>query len=270
MLRSCRSEALVSARSHRLLIAGIALTLTFGLGACGEDEEKPAAGQENAAAEGKAQGAGGSAPATSSGDPSDTSGLVAAARAYAEEGCATARRELEYCAACETTEQKPLRDLLLAYCREREAPGEARALYEAIITSHPDTEAAVTAIMRVRQIDAAELPPLGDYAGPKPTPLERPGPAYPTLAESAGIEGKVRVRFDVREDGGVTNVRVVDSTPPLLFDSVALYAVSSWEYQPGQAAESQQITLRFDLTDEEVAAGKRATGEPSATGEAAK
>jgi len=251
----------VSTRTHRLLIAGIALTLTFGLGACGGAEDEPAAGQGNAAAEGMAQSAGGSAPATPSGDPSDGSGLVAAARAYAEDSCATARRRLEYCVACETAEQKPLRDLLLAYCREREAPAEARILYEAIITSYPNTEAAVTAIMRVRQIDAAVLPPLIDYVGPKPTPVQRPGPAYPTLAESAGIEGKVRLRFDVREDGGVTNVRVIESTPPLLFDSVALYAVSSWEYEPGQAAESQQITLRFDLPDEDVAAGKRAAGE---------
>jgi protein TonB len=121
----------------------------------------------------------------------------------------------------------------------------------------------------VRQIDAAVLPPLSDYAGPRPTPLERPGPAYPTLAESAGIEGKVRVRFDVREDGGVTNVRVIESTPPLLFDSVALYAVSSWAYEPGRAAESQQITLRFDLPDEEVAAGSAPDGEAAASEAAA-
>jgi TonB family protein len=265
MLRSARWEALVLARSHRLLVTGIALTLSFGLGACSADKEKPAAAQEEAA-----HGASSSAPPAPRGDPNDTRDLLAAARSYAENGCATARRELEYCAACETAEQKPLRDLLLAYCREREAPSGARALYEAIITDYPNTEAAVTAIMRVRQIDAAELPPLGDYAGPKPTPLERPEPAYPTLAQSAGIEGRVRLRFDVRDDGGVTNVRVIESVPPLLFDAVALYAVSSWEYEPGRAAESQQITLRFDLSDEEVAAGKRAAGEPAAPGEAAK
>jgi len=251
----------VSARSHRLLFTGIALTLTFALGACGDDKAKPPADQEETA-----PGAG----SATAGDPSDTRNLVAAERAYAESGCATARRELEYCAACESAEQKPQRDLLLAYCREREASAEARSLYEAIITSYPNTEAAVTAIMRVRQIDAAELPPLSDYTGPRPTPIKRPEPAYPTLAQSAGIEGKVRLRFDVREDGGVTNVRVIESTPPLVFDAVALYAVSSWEYQPGHAAESQQITLRFDLSDEEVAAGKQAAGEPAAPGEAAK
>jgi TonB family protein len=54
------------------------------------------------------------------------------------------------------------------------------------------------------------------------------------------------VRFDVREDGSVGNVRVIESTPPLLFDAVALYAVASWTYEPGQAAENQQVALRFD------------------------
>jgi TonB family protein len=262
---SLLSEELVAVRSRRLAIC-LALAGMLSLGACSEDPEQPAP------ATGADAGAASAAPRAGnaiSADATDVRGLIAATHEYAGNGCSVARRKLEYCAACETPEQAPLRDLLLAYCKERESPGEARALYEAIITSYPDTEASVMAIMRVRQIDAAELPPLSGYAGAKPTPINRPGPAYPSLAERAGIEGKVRLRFDVREDGSVTNVRVVESAPPLLFDSVALYAVSSWEYQPGQAAESQQVTLRFDLTDEEVAAGRVAAGGAAAT-EAAK
>jgi len=249
----------VIARSCRL--AAVCIALSFALAACSKDPDEAAAGAAGAAPDASAAPTATSAPA---GDASDTRSLIAATREYAASGCIVARRRLELCAACETPEQKPLRDLLLAYCRERESPSEARALYEAIITNYPDTEASVTAIMRVRQIDATELPPLADFAGPKPTPIERPQPAYPSLAESAGIEGKVRVRFDVREDGSVANVRVIESTPPLLFDAVALYAVSSWKYEPGGAAESQQVALRFDLPDEEVAAARA-----SAAGESA-
>ena len=219
-----------------------ALCMALALAACGKDEEKPAA---TAAAVEAAP----SAPAEE-----NAASLIAATREYAEGSCSAARRKLDACAACDSAEQKPLRDLLLAYCRERESPAEARDLYEAIITNHPSTEASVTAIMRVRQIDAAALPPLAPSAGPKPTPLDRPQPAYPSLAEAAGIEGKVRVRFDVQADGAVANVRVIESSPPLLFDAVALYAVSSWQYEPGQAAESQQVALRFDLPDEEAPA----------------
>lgn len=252
------------ARSNQLLSASLALAL--GLAACGK-EEQPAQGAQAASPE---AGTAAAASAAAAPGASDDTSLLAATRAFAEGNCVAVRRKLEYCAGCETPEQKSQRDLLLAYCREREAPAEARALYEALITNHPDTEAAAMAIMRVRQIDAAELPPLGDYAGPKPTPLQRHQPAYPSLAQQAGIEGKVRVRFDVRDDGGVSNVRVVDSTPPLLFDSVALYAVTGWEYEKGHAAESQQITLRFELSDQEVAAGRRAAGEAAAPGEAAR
>jgi TonB family protein len=262
MLSPFRSEAHVSTHPHRIVTAGLALVLA--LSSCSERDEGSSADPNAAPASARPARADAS-PATAGPAASAETGLIAATREYAENGCATARRRLELCSACETPEQKPLRDLLLAYCEERESPSEARALYEAIISDHPNTEASVTAIMRVRQIDAAELPPLGDYAGPKPTAVQRHQPAYPTLAERAGVEGKVRLRFDVREDGSVANVRVVESTPPLLFDAVALYAVSSWTYQPGRAAESQQVVLRFDLPDAEVAAAKAA-----AEGEAAR
>lgn len=228
-----------------LLAAGLAFA------ACGKDDETPAlaAGAEAAGAD-AAAAASASASARSRADASDTSQLIAATREYAASGCSAARRRLERCTACDAPEQKPQRDLLLAYCAEREAPASARELYEAIISNYPSSEASATAIMRVRQIDAAELPALGDYAGPKPAATDRPQPAYPTLAESAGIEGKVRLRFDVRADGSTGNVRVVESSPPLIFDAVALYAVSSWQYVAKTPAESQQVVLRFDLPDE--------------------
>jgi TonB family protein len=254
------------ARSHRLLVAPLALAFALGL-ACSAEEAEPAqaAAPENAAAAEAPP-----ARAALDADAKAEATLLAAVWDFAEDSCSNVRRKLEYCSGCESAELKPQHDLLLAYCEELATPAEARARYDALITNHPDTEAAAMAIMRIRQIDAAELPPLGDYAGPKPQPIQRHQPAYPSLAQQAGIEGSARVRFDVRDDGGVTNVRVVESTPPLLFDSVALYAVSSWQYEKGQPAESQQITLRFDLSDDEVAAGRAAAGrKPASGGEAA-
>lgn len=227
------------------------LIMALAFAACGKDEAKPApAADAEAASADSAALAAASASAGSRADASDTSQLIAATREYAASGCSAARRRLERCTPCEMPEQKPQRDLLLAYCAEREAPASARDLYEAIISNYPSSEASATAIMRVRQIDAAELPALGDSAGPKPAATDRPQPAYPTLAESAGIEGKVRLRFDVSSDGSTENVRVVESSPPLIFDAVALYAVSSWQYVAKSPAESQQVVLRFDLPDE--------------------
>jgi len=248
MLAVLRSEALLF-HSFRFLPASCALALA--LAACSENDAKSEPGAAAPPAAAVAAPAPEPPPSSAA---SDTRALIAAARDYADSGCVAARRRLEVCPACETPEQKPLRDLLLAYCAERDSPSQARALYEAIITGHPNTEAAVTAIMRVRQIDAAELPAGGEYGGAKPKPIDRPGPAYPSLAEAARIEGKVRLRFDVRADGGVANARVVESTPPLIFDSVALYAVTSWTYEANAPAEAQQVVLRFDLPDEAAAA----------------
>jgi TonB family protein len=228
--------------AHSLAVISLA-ALALSFAACSKEEEKPAAGAPVGSAEGDAPPAAEPTPPAAS---SDLSEIAAAARDYAESGCAAARRRLDLCDACDGAAQKPMRDLLLAHCAERESPEKARELYEAIITSYPDTFASVAAIMHVRQIDAAELPPLTDYVGPKPAPVSRPQPAYPPHAEAANLDGRVRVRFDVREDGSVGNVRVIESTPPLLFDAVALYAVTSWTYEPGQAAENQQVALRFD------------------------
>ena len=247
-------EVSVQARSRHFVLA-VALAHSLLFAACSAEQEAAPAAQPSA----QEASAAAASPSTSA---ADTKTLAAATIDFADGNCSAVRRKLEYCPACETDAQKPNRDLLLAYCAERENPAAARALYDALITAHPNTEAAVLAVMRVRQIDAAELPPLSEYGGPKPTPLDRPQPAYPSLAAQAGVEGKVRLRFDVREDGGISNARVVEATPPLLFDSVALYAVTSWKYEPGRAAESQQITLRFELPDEEIAAARQAAGAP--------
>jgi protein TonB len=252
------AEALVIASQRAALVIWFALGLA--LAGCSREESEQGAAAN--AGGGTTEASVAAAPASAGGGATDPASLAAATIEFAQGNCSAARRKLEYCAACESAEHRPNRDLLLAYCKERENASEARALYDALITEHPDTEASVLAIMRVRQIDAAPLPALGDYAGPKPKPLERPQPAYPSLAERAGVEGKVRLRFDVAADGGVSNVRVIESTPPLLFDSTAIYAVTSWRYEPGQAAEGQQVVLSFDLSDEEVAAARAEAGMP--------
>jgi TonB family protein len=230
--------------------------LSFAFAACSKEDEKPAAAAAPAAEAPEAAPAAAAAQTADSGDMGD---IAAATREYAASGCAAARRRLDFCDSCDGAEQKPLRDLLLAHCTERESKEKARELYEAIITNHPNTFASVAAIMHVRQIDAAELPAASDYAGPKPTPVSRPQPAYPPHAEAANVDGRVKLRFDVREDGTVGNARVLESSPPLLFDAVALYAVTSWSYEPGQAAENQQISLRFDL-DGDSAGAEPASG----------
>ena len=46
------------------------------------------------------------------------------------------------------------------------------------------------------------------------------------------IEGYVKVAYDVSVDGSVTNVRVVESDPPGVFDEAAVAAVRTWRFHP--------------------------------------
>jgi protein TonB len=66
--------------------------------------------------------------------------------------------------------------------------------------------------------------------------------------------GYVVVRFDVGDNGRVSNVEVVESTPPGVFDDAALSAVRKWVYEPrkenGVPVVSQaKARLVFDMAN---------------------
>jgi protein TonB len=63
-------------------------------------------------------------------------------------------------------------------------------------------------------------------------PLSRQPPEYPYKAARRGIEGWVRVAFDVTATGNVENVEVIESDPPGVFDIAASRAVLRWRFKP--------------------------------------
>jgi protein TonB len=87
-------------------------------------------------------------------------------------------------------------------------------------------------------------------------PLVRINPDYPPRAEAQGIEGWVKVQYTITGTGAVTDVKVVESEPPSVFDNAAVKAVSRWRYNPkveGAVAVERvgiQTILRFDLEEE--------------------
>lgn len=87
------------------------------------------------------------------------------------------------------------------------------------------------------------------------SPFVRVLPTYPPHLQARGIEGWVRVRFNVAADGTVKDARVVDARPAKDFDNAALAAVSRWRYRPriegGVAVEriGLETILRFELED---------------------
>lgn len=85
------------------------------------------------------------------------------------------------------------------------------------------------------------------------TPIVRLDPQYPRKAAMQGIQGWVRLSFDITELGTVENVRVLDSSPKQIFDMEAKRALLKWKYRPkmedGKAVpqKGEMVQLDFKL-----------------------
>ena len=84
------------------------------------------------------------------------------------------------------------------------------------------------------------------------TPLVQVPPIYPMRARRRGIEGWVKVRFIVTEEGRVEDIRVIASRPQKIFDRPVLRCVSDWRFTPGTVGGVPvktwvETTVRFDL-----------------------
>ena len=95
-----------------------------------------------------------------------------------------------------------------------------------------------------RPVARAAEPPA---APAPPRALRQPPPRYPPLALARGLEGSVDVAFVIQPDGSVAGERVVDATPPGVFDRSALAAVAGYRFEASGRHVPSQVTLRFAL-----------------------
>jgi TonB family protein len=77
-------------------------------------------------------------------------------------------------------------------------------------------------------------------------------PVYPAKAEANQTEGWVELDFTVMESGQVKDIAVHAASPPGVFDSAAVKALSQWRYKPvlkdaKPAALRSRIRIRFTL-----------------------
>jgi TonB family protein len=72
-------------------------------------------------------------------------------------------------------------------------------------------------------------------------------PKYPVYAALNGIEGYVRLEFDISENGKTTNINVIESFPGNVFDKVAVIALSGWQYE-SNASQCTSVQLEFKLS----------------------
>ena len=98
------------------------------------------------------------------------------------------------------------------------------------------------------------------YVGEEGTEVEvfrvsSPAAEYPRRAIRLGIEGNVKLEFDVDTDGSVLDPYVVESTPAGVFDRASIKAVRKFLYQPptyngtSVKVNNVQINLTFKLAN---------------------
>lgn len=98
-------------------------------------------------------------------------------------------------------------------------------------------------------------PAVGINDGPI-VALVRVAPVYPTRAITNGAEGWVLVEYDVTASGGVTNVRVVESSHRM-FEAAAVRAAKKFRYKPrvvdGRPRLTRGVRNRFRFEMERIA-----------------
>lgn len=70
---------------------------------------------------------------------------------------------------------------------------------------------------------------------------------YPQRAKSLGVEGRVRIKFDITSSGTVTNVRVLSETPVGVFASAIDKDIARWRYQTQGEVNDQVVSIVFKL-----------------------
>ncbi|WP_019339947.1 energy transducer TonB [Stutzerimonas stutzeri] len=98
---------------------------------------------------------------------------------------------------------------------------------------------------------------MASQSGPEQEvmPLNDVRPEYPYRARQRGIEGHIKLAFTITATGKVENIRVMEASPPNVFDREARRAAARWRFAPrtenGSAVTREAVkTLHFRLQGE--------------------
>jgi protein TonB len=127
----------------------------------------------------------------------------------------------------------------------------------------PPTTTAEPVIAAVTPAPPVEPPVIAPPAPPAPPPPPKPAvrkgisrisgenPSYPREAIKAGVSsGRVVAYVYIDEKGNVTEVKIMDSHPPRVFDREVIRALSDWKFQPEGEKYIGEVDLNFTLKDE--------------------
>jgi TonB family protein len=113
-----------------------------------------------------------------------------------------------------------------------------------------DLSALSERLLQAKLASAATSVAPSDVPETTLTRLNRLEPEYPRQAMSRNLEGWVELTYTVTPEGGVTQIKVFNSSPPGVFDSAAVQAIARLRYKPllqaGKAvAVSTKIRVAF-------------------------
>ena len=116
------------------------------------------------------------------------------------------------------------------------APAPARPANPAPTAAAPAQRPAATPAAPARSAPAA---------GPL-VPVNTPFPPFPSEAIARGRSmGSVTVRFTVRANGRVADVRVVEARPEGLFERTVIDTLAEWRFEPGAGDRTETRTFNF-------------------------
>ncbi|MYF50199.1 MAG: energy transducer TonB [Gammaproteobacteria bacterium] len=95
----------------------------------------------------------------------------------------------------------------------------------------------------------------GDFSDGEALPIVKVTPVYPSQAKRRGIQGYALVEFVVTKNGSVRDPKVIESSPPRVFDRASIAAALKFKYKP-KVVNGQPIALSgvrnlftYELTD---------------------
>ncbi len=147
-----------------------------------------------------------------------------------------------------------------------DAPAEPERAEEAVRRPLPAPPALAQRSVdtRLADVEVQALPTAGLLTAPDAggilgdldvVPLVRVPPEYPPGAARRRLGGWVHLEFTVTATGTVTDVRVIDASPPGVFDDAAVRAARRFKYRPQMRSGSPmdrpgvELLMRFDPGD---------------------